>query len=292
MRPGKLLPLFLAFFLLSAISCEAKTGILLAAFGSSQPTAKKAYESVGEAFARAFPESPVVWAFTSQKLRAKARAEGVHLNGVAEGLDKLAAEGATSVVIQSLHMTAGAEFAGLERSALLYVARNPDKFKAVYLGRPLLESDSDARKTAQAALADLREQRSPGEAVVFMAHGNSAGRSDLALRGAAALLGEADGLAFLASVEGSPSIDELIDKLKALKVRKVWLSPLMIVAGDHAANDMAGADEDSWASKLRAAGFEVQANLKGLGELPGIAELLIEHSAERADDLTREPVKQ
>lgn len=288
----RLLSLVLAFSILSPFACAAKTGVLLAAFGTSLPSAQKSYDSIEKAYRRAFPDSPIVWAFTSRKIREKARARGERMGGIAEGLDKLAAAGADAVIIQSLHMTAGAEFAGLARSALLYVSRNPKKFKEVYLGRPLLESNSDARKVAESVLADLRGERAPGEALILMAHGNDTGRSDLTLKGAAAILGEVDGLAFLAGVEGSMPIDSLIERLKKLKIRKVWLAPLMIVAGDHAVNDMAGAGEDSWASRLRAAGFEVRTNLKGLGEIPGITDLFLERSASRLDDLTKEPIKQ
>ena len=291
MRLSRFFPIVLALFILSPFPCAAKTGVLLAAFGTSLPAAQKAYDGIEKAYERAFPDSPIVWAFTSQKIRKKARVHGERMGGIAEGLDKLAARGADDVIIQSLHMTAGAEFAGLARSALLYVAKNPNKFKAVYLGRPLLESNADARKVAKAVLADLRGKRAPGDAVVFMAHGNDTGRSDLTLKGASAILGEVDNLAFLAGVEGSLTIDGLIERLKKLKIRKVWLEPLMIVAGDHAVNDMAGADEDSWASRLRAAGFEVRTNLKGLGEIPGIADIFVERSASRLDDLAKEPIK-
>ncbi|MDE5831691.1 MAG: sirohydrochlorin cobaltochelatase [Desulfovibrio sp.] len=277
-------------FLLAAPVCQAKTGVLLAAFGSSLPEARKAYAAIEKAYARAFPASPLVWTYTSQKIRKKLRKQGEATYGIAEGLDKLAAEGADKVIIQSLHMTAGAEFAALARAALIYVVRHPGKFKAVYLGRPLLESDADAREVAKSALADLKNFRESGEAVVFMAHGNDTGRSDLTLQGAGAILGRNDNLAFLAGVEGSLNIDDVIEKLKQLKIRKVCLAPLMVVAGDHAVNDMAG-DEDSWASRLRAAGFEVRVSLKGLGEIPAIADLFLKHSSAATDDLALEPIK-
>ena len=269
----------------------AKTGILLVAFGSSVPGAEKAYAAIEKEWREAFPDSPMVWAWTSQKIRKKMQKSGKDALGIAQGLDQLAKDGADTVFIQSLHMTAGQEFSGLARSALLYVSKNPKKFNAVYLGRPLLESADDAQKVIAAALDDLKSERKPDEAIIFMAHGNPTGRSDLILEGAAGIFKETDRLVYLGGVEGAKNIDDIIKQLKSQNISKVWLAPLMVVAGDHAHNDMAGADADSWANKLRNAGFDVSINLKGLGEIPGIAEIFIEHSRENNDDLTKEPIK-
>ena len=96
----------------------------------------------------------------------------------------------------------------------------------------------------------------------------------------------------MATVEGARGIDDLLAELKAHKIKKVWLQPLMVVAGDHARNDLAGDEEDSWASKLKAAGFKVEANLKGLGEVPGVRDLFVDHAKQNVDDLTKEPKKQ
>ena len=84
----------------------------------------------------------------------------------------------------------------------------------------------------------------------------------------------------------------LLAELKAHKVKKVWLQPLMVVAGDHARNDLAGDEEDSWASRLKAAGFQVETNLKGLGQVPGVRDVFVAHAKENVDDLTKEPKKQ
>lgn len=283
--------LFLIFALLVLASpCSAKTGYLLVAFGSSAPGANAAYEAIEQAYRARFPGSPIVWAWTSQKIRAKLGARGCRMLSIAEGLDRLAAAGVDEVVIQSLHAMPGAEFAALARSALTRVDRDRDKFRAVYLGRPLLESVADAEAAIDAALASLEDRR-PGDAVVFMAHGNDKGRAELALAGAAAVLRAKDKLAWLTGVEGGEPLDSIIAALKKARVRKVWLAPFMIVAGEHAQNDLAGPDPDSWASRLRAAGFAVETSLKGLGETPGAAEIFLRHSGARDDDLTREPLK-
>ena len=82
---------------------------------------------------------------------------------------------------------------------------------------------------------------------------------------------------YVGTVEGFPGLDYVIRRLKLRQIKKVYLMPLMIVAGDHARNDLAGAEEDSWDSILKAAGFETQIILKGLGEIDAIAEMFVEH---------------
>ena len=144
---------------------------------------------------------------------------------------------------------------------------------------------------AKAVLADMGGKRRKDEAVVLMGHGQAHGRADLVFEGTRATFRESDPLVFMATVEGARGIDDLPAELKAHKVRKVWLQPLMVVAGDHARNDLAGDGEDSWASKLRAAGFKVETNLRGLGEVPGVRDIFVDHARQNVDDLTKEPRK-
>lgn len=291
-----LLLLVLAPLSAQAADAEAakapREGILLVAFGTSVPEAEGAFKAADRAFRTAWPDAPVVWAYTSQIIRKKLAKEGRPVGGIAAGLAKLAKDGVEVVRVQSLHVMAGEEFAALARAVLLDVAKHPGRFKAVYLGRPLLESRADAQAVARDVLGALAGRRQPGDALVLMGHGQGEGRADLVLEGTRQAFQTSDPLVFIATVEGSRSFDELLAELRAHKVRRVWLQPLMLVAGDHARNDLAGEEEDSWASRLRAAGFEVEANLVGLGEVAGIAERFVEHAKESKDDLTREPRKE
>lgn len=286
--------LLLALMAASARAAEQKApkeGVLLAAFGSSAPEALSAFRAVDASFRAAFPGSPVVWAYTSQIIRRKLASQGRPTGGISDGLAALAKDGVKRVRVQSLHVMAGEEFTALERAVLLDLQKHPGRFEAVYLGRPLLESRKDALRVARAVLAGM-DQRPRDEAVALMAHGQAQGRADLVFEGARVLFKENDPLVFMATVEGARGFDELLAELKTRKVRKVRLQPLMLVAGDHARNDLAGDGEDSWASRLRAAGFQVEARLQGLGELPGVCDLFVDHARESTDDLTREPKKQ
>ncbi|SDF44402.1 sirohydrochlorin cobaltochelatase [Desulfovibrio legallii] len=292
--------LLLLFLLLTALAAapaapraaEApKQGILLVAFGTSVPEALPAMEAVDKEFKQAFPGEPVIWAYTSQIIRKKIAAQGRPVGGISDGLAQLAKDGAKVVRVQSLHIMAGEEFSALERAVLIDLQKNPGRFDAVYLGRPMLESAADARALAAAVNAETKTLRGKNAALVLMGHGQEHGRAGLTFEGVRALFHNQDKHVFMATVEGERSFDDLLKELKAAKVKSVVLSPLMLVAGDHARNDLAGDEDDSWASRLKAAGFKVTANLKGLGQVPGARAILVQHAKNATDDLTKEPRK-
>ena len=286
-----LLVLWLAGLPLAAqAATSSREGLLIVAFGTSVPEAVPALKALDADFRTAFPEAAVEWAYTSQIIRKKLAARGTPVGGISEGLAALARKGVKVVRVQSLHVMAGEEFGALERAVLLDVKAHPGRFEAVYLGRPLLESRQDAREVAAAVLQSCGK-RTSGEGLVLMGHGQAHGRADLVFEGVRRILAEADGLTFMASVEGSRTFDELVRELAAHKLKTLWLQPFMIVAGDHARNDLAGEEADSWASRLRKQGFQVKTNLLGLGEIAGVRAVFLRHARETADDLTREPVK-
>lgn len=269
----------------------AREGVLLVAFGTSVPEAQPALDAVDAAFKAAFPQQPVVWAFTSQIIRKKLAAEGRPVGSIGEGLEQLAAQGVRVVRVQSLHVMAGEEFAAMERALLLHVKQHPERFASVYLGRPLLESREDAVELARAVAEDTASLRSGRAALVLMGHGQEHGRAGLTFEGVRAVFHDADRKTFMATVEGSRGLDDLLADLKAARVRTAVLAPLMLVAGDHARNDLAGSEDDSWASRLGKAGIRTLAHLKGLGQLPGACAILVRHARESTDDLTQEPRK-
>ena len=295
-------PLLFVLLLLAALAVHGtsyatdaaapKEGILLVAFGTSVPEAQPAFKAVDAEFKKAFPGSPVVWAYTSQIIRKKLAAQGHPVGSISDGMAQLAKDGVKVVRVQSLHVLAGEEFTELERAVLLDVSKNPGRFEAVFMGRHLLESKHDAQELLAAILADTKSQRGKNTALVLMGHGQSHGRADLTFEGTRAVFHDADKRVFMATVEGARSVDDLLVELKAAKVKKVVIEPLMLVAGDHAHNDLAGDEDDSWASKLKAAGFKVETNLKGLGQIAGARAILVRHAREAADDLTKEPKKQ
>lgn len=293
-RLPRFLVLLLAFWLVSlspaAHAAEPHEGLLIVAFGTSVPEAVPALKALDADFRAAFPDAAVEWAYTSQIIRKKLAARGTPVGGISDGLAALARKGVKVVRVQSLHVMAGEEFSALERAVLLDVKAHPGRFEAVYLGRPLLESRQDAREVAAAVLQSCGG-RAPGEGLVLMGHGQAHGRADLVFEGMRRAFVEADGLTFMASVEGSRTFEDLARELATRNVKTLWVQPFMIVAGDHARNDLAGEEADSWASRLRAQGFQVKTNLLGMGEIAGVRAVFIRHARETKDDLTREPVK-
>lgn len=293
-RLPRVLVLLLAFWLVSlspaAHAAEPREGLLIVAFGTSVPEAVPALKALDADFRAAFPDAAVEWAYTSQIIRKKLAARGTPVGGISDGLAALARKGVKVVRVQSLHVMAGEEFSALERAVLLDVKAHPGRFEAVYLGRPLLESRQDAREVAAAVLKSCGG-RAPGEGLVLMGHGQAHGRADMVFEGMRRAFVEADGLTFMASVEGSRTFEDLARELATRNVKTLWVQPFMIVAGDHARNDLAGEEADSWASRLRAQGFQVKTNLLGMGEIAGVRAVFVRHARETKDDLTREPVK-
>ena len=290
------LPLFRTLFLsifLAAVALPAlavsqaasPNGILLVAFGTSMDEAKPALDAVGQAFEKAHPGTPVVWAYTSDIIRRKLAGEGRPVFSVREALDHCSQEGIVSLRVQSLHVTVGEEYSWLERVIVRYLTDNPGKFKDVWLGHPLLESTRDLDEVVDAALNSLPKDRKATDAVVFMAHGNDRGPGDIVLAHLACALQERDKLVFLAAVEGANDFAGVLEKVKASGAGKVYLQPFMMVAGDHAWNDLAGSEDDSWASILKANGLEVEASLIGLGQIPGVQAVLVRHAGESTDEL-------
>ena len=280
----KLLPVLVVCFLAVAVSAHAKTGTLLVAFGTSMESARPAIDDIEKAYKQR-NDGPVLLAFTSDIIRAKLAKEGKPVLSVNAAMNEMAAQGVTDLRIQSLHIAPAEEYSQLERMVVKNIATAPGKFTTVKVGYPLLVSKKDLDDVVKVVLASLPADRKSGDAVVLMGHGNDRGPGDLTLLATAEAFHKADSRVWLATVEGSLSFDDVLPKLKASGAKRVWLQPFMIVAGDHANNDLAGPEEDSWASLIKAEGMQPMPNLKGLGQLKGIQAIFLNHTDEAVVDL-------
>ena len=160
------------------------------------------------------------------------------------------------------------------------LAEYADAFDKIVLAEPLLNTDRDFDLTAE-AIVDATAAYDDGEtAICFMGHGTEA-ESNAVYAKMQIILREA-GCAnyYIGTVEAEPSVEDVLKLVQAGSYKRVVLRPLMIVAGDHANNDMAGDDDDSWKSIFAAAGYEVSCVVEGLGELPAIRQLIVEHTRE------------
>lgn len=285
------LPLSLALLLLlAAVSAQAhgdsrpdKQAILLVAFGSSMPEGQKALKAFEATVRQAFPGTEVRWAWTSRIIRDKlTAAKTAHPSSPALALAQLAEDGYTRVAVQSLHSIPGEEFTELEETVQRFQGL-PKGLRAISLGRPLLSVPEDLPLAAK-ALLESQHGRAADEAVLFMGHG-TAHPGNAMYPALQYYLWQLDPNAFLATVEGTPSLDDVLPRLARNHARTVRLVPLMAVAGDHAHNDMAGKEADSFASRLSAAGMKPQPVLRGLAETPVLAQLWLAHLREAVQAL-------
>lgn len=253
-----------------------KTGILLAAFGTSVPEAQSAYDKLEALVRREFPDVPLHWAYTSGMVRrklAQERPEAPELFSPAAALTRMADAGFTHVAVLSLHVLPGEEYHGLVRTAQA-LAGLPKGLKQVRVSLPLLARSEDLEAAAK-AIREAAPQRAPGEALVLMGHGTHH-PADVVY---AAMQYHFDRLGkdvLVGTVEGFPSLDDVLALLRERGFTKATLMPLMTVAGDHARNDMAGDEDDSWKPVLEAAGIGCTPVLAGLAEHDAVARLWVE----------------
>ncbi|AGW13389.1 sirohydrochlorin cobaltochelatase [Megalodesulfovibrio gigas] len=252
---------------------EARTAILLVAFGTSYATARGPLQDFEARVRAKFPGVEVRWAWSSHQIRQMEGAEEV--DSPAEALARLMEDRFTHVAVQSLQTIPGQEFHMLMETARRFQGM-PKGLKRVAVGLPLLGSPEDFNVVADALLAGLPKTRTAKDAVVFMGHGTHHVGNAMypALQ---YYLWKRDAMAFMGTVEGSPSLDDIVADLARKKPATVWLLPFMAVAGDHANNDMAGDEEDSWKSVLTKAGYTVQMVLAGTLENADLADLWLAH---------------
>lgn len=284
MKKFSLLLAMLAFLVLTITEVQSmekspkenKKAILLVAFGTSIAEAQKAFENIDSMAKKAFPETTIRWAYTSKTIRSKLAKEGKQLDSPEIALAKLMEEGYTHVAVLSLHIIPGEEFHSLNRNASLFALMDGG-FSRVVVAQPLLSSYEDMERTADIMLKSLPPSRKPQDAVIFMGHGSSKHPADSIYVAMNAILNKKDPHAYLATVDGHPTLDEIIPDLTSKKVKKVFLVPFMVVAGDHARNDMAGDSPDSWKSILSSKGFSCEPVFKGMGEIPEIVNIWLDH---------------
>ena len=258
---------------------KVKPAILVVSFGTSFNDSRHiTIGAIESAIREKFPDYDVRRAFTSQIIIDKLKErDGVVIDNVEEALDRLVADKVQEIVVQPTHLMNGYEYDDLAKALESY----KDKFKKVALGDPLLSSDDDYYKVI-AALASVSERYDDGKtALVFMGHGTEAESNKVYSTLQDKLSAEGKKNYFIGTVEATPSIEDVLKGVKAAGLKKAVLRPLMVVAGDHANNDMADLeDPESWASQLTAAGIEVECVLEGLGQIVEIDDLYAAHAAD------------
>ena len=259
-----------------------KQAILAVSFGTTYPdTLEKTIAATEAALAQAYPGWPVYRAFTSGMILKKLRQrDGVEIDNVAQAMARLEREGYTQVAVQSTHVMHGEEY------EKMLAQLEPYKLTMeIAVGAPLLHAQADYEAVADALLSWL-PLPGDGEALVLMGHG-TAHFANSAYAQMEHVLQSRCPRIYIATVEGYPTLDSVAEQLQRQpEIRRLTLAPFMLVAGDHARNDMAGG-EDSWKEALEGKGYEVACILQGLGECPAIQKLFVAHCAEAMERLRR-----
>jgi sirohydrochlorin cobaltochelatase len=253
-----------------------KKAILLAAFGTTVPEAQHVFDQLDARVKQAFPGVEVRWGYTSHIVRTKLAKQGKALDSPELALARLMGEGFTHVAVLSLHTIPGEEFHALAANARLF-GQMVDGFHKVLVAWPLLSSHEDRVRVAQAMIRHIPASRKPEDAVLLMGHGSARHPADAIYPAMTQVFQELDANVHVATVEGYPNLDDILPKLEKGKVRKVYLMPFMAVAGDHARNDMAGAEPDSWKSVLKAQGYSCEVVLRGTAEYPEVVDVWLDH---------------
>lgn len=251
-----------------------KTAILVISFGTSyEETRKKTIEQIESDLHHAFPEYPLYRAWTSPRIRAKLRKrDGIHIMDIDEAMTQLKADGIRNVIVQPTYVITGFESDAMKEKVL---AHKKD-FDSVIICDSLMVSKQDKEEVCQAMIREYHPEAD--EVLLFMGHGTEHVANEL--------YPEMDQLfkdfgysnMHMGTVEGDFCIESFLDELKELHPDHIHLAPFMIVAGDHATNDMSGEDDDSWKSILEKEGYSVTCTLKGLGEIQDIRNIFIRHT--------------
>ncbi len=254
-----------------------KEAILLVAFGTTVPEARKAFDNIESQVKGAFPGVEVRWAFSSSIIRKILAKKGMKLDPPTIAMAKLLEDGFNRVIVASFQTIPGEEFHDLYRDVEAFRNMSGSSQRRVLVARPLLSSRKHIEMALKAMLSQAPKSRKPGDAILLMGHGSAHQPADAIYAAMNFYAQDMDPNLFIATVEGQPTVKDFVPKLKKKGIKKVYLMPFMAVAGDHARNDMCGGGKDSWKSVLTQNGFVVECVLKGTGEYPEIVNLWLEN---------------
>ena len=277
--------------------------LLVVSFGTSFNDSRVAdIKGIEDALQAAYPDWSVRRAFTAQIIINHIQArDGEKIDNMTQALDRAVANGVKNLVVQPTHLMHGAEYDEMCEAIEAY----KDQFESVSIAEPMLgEVGSDATvinadkeavakaitaaAVSEAGFESLEAAKDAGTAFVFMGHGTAhvAKVTYSQMQTQMQNLGYEN--VFIGTVEGEPeetSAEAVIEAVKAAGYTNVVLRPLMVVAGDHANNDMAGSDDDSWKTLFEAAGFTVDCQIHGLGEIADVQALYVAHTKAAIDAL-------
>jgi sirohydrochlorin cobaltochelatase len=290
---------------------KPKTAIVVAAFGTSYPSAVASLLAIVRDIESAYPDTPVQMAFTSNIIRKKWHGRATdstyrsahpevpayfyQIKNVLGTLADFQDRGYKTIVVQPTLLTHGEEYLDVQAyiDGLLSIDTVKQRwrpFEKIALGRPLMGNwgaehayTEDLQELTEALAEDVQQAEQQQAVLVYMGHGNEHLSTGLYYEFELLMNRRYPQVKTLVGlVEGHPAFAEVLTKLNNTGNKKILLKPLMVVAGDHASNDMAGADADSWQSQLSAAGYEARPQMHGLGDIPQVRQMFIQHLRDAA----------
>ena len=257
---------------MTATAQENKTALLMVHFGTTyDETRSKTIDAINAKAAQTFPELTLREAYTSRIVIRRLKERGIVRETPLDALLRLRADGFTHVIVQSTTLLEGAEMESLRRE----VASVEGFFEDIRVGAPLLYDVDDCAKVAEilaARHADATDARKKAH-VVLVGHGTYTPATATYSQMDYLFSAQGNPLFHVATLEGYPTFETMLARLKAAGARRVTLVPLLFVAGDHANNDIAV----DWKEALEAEGLQVDCRLEGLGEIPEIQDIYLDH---------------
>ncbi|QZT36367.1 sirohydrochlorin cobaltochelatase [Halosquirtibacter xylanolyticus] len=266
-----------------ATSKDSKEAILLVTFGSSYKGPEATFKNIEEEFVKAYPDVEIQWAFTSRIIRKILHKRGVGpykgVNAPEDALLKLKKEGYQRIAVQSLHIIPGTEYNDLKGKVEAFQQANPQL--TLSLGTPLMDTDKDMNQLADILVHKFDKN---DQTVVMMGHGTVHAANDRYVRIGNIFRKEHPSF-IVGTVEAKPDIENVVEEVAKLSSKNILLMPLMSVAGDHATNDMAGDEEDSWKTVLEKNNYAVSPLLQGLCDYDEVVDIFVQHlKASMKDD--------
>lgn len=261
---------------------QTDKAILVVSFGTSYEASRKAtIEKIEQDIRNAFQDHRIYRAWTSKFIISiLKKRDNYTVPTVKEALEQMITDGIREVVVQPTHILDGIENNIMKEEVLSY----KESFDKIAFGTPLLADSKDESQAINAVTTEFSDLKET-EALVFMGHGTTH-QVNTAYAGLDQKFKEsAHANVFIGTVEVDPTIHDLVKEVTSFQPSKIYVTPFMIVAGDHAHNDMAGDSPDSWVCQLENAGFEVCPIIKGLGEYPGIRRMYVEHAQKAIDSM-------
>ncbi|MDD7294809.1 MAG: sirohydrochlorin cobaltochelatase [Oscillospiraceae bacterium] len=259
--------------------------LLVLSFGTSYNDSRRlTIGAIENDLEKAFPDYAVRRGFTANIIIDHVqRRDGILIDDVDAALNRAVNNGVKTLVVQPTHLMHGLEYDELVEAVSEYA----DAFEQVVFGEPLLSSDEDFSRVEKAITEWTAEYDDGETAICFMGHGTEAASNAVYQKMQDLLTADGYTNYFVGTVEAEPSLEDVLAAVQAGNYKRVVLEPLMVVAGDHANNDMAGDEEDSWKTAFEAAGYEVECLLRGLGENEAIREIYVEHAQAAVDSLEK-----